>query len=178
MRQKQVTVHSFTNRYNGISKVLTSECGVHSALEGITPDSLVATATGGDAPLEIRRYTAIWDTGATNTSITQKVASECGLIPVGTSVVHHANGSGTVDVYLASIFLPNGVVVPEINVNQAVLKGADVLIGMDIMGLGDFAVSNYKGSTQFSFRMPSMLHFDFTETQKGRKPGRKNPRRR
>lgn len=65
--------------------MLTSECGVHSALEGITPDSLVAT--GGDTPLEIRRYTAIWDTGATNTSITQKVASECGLIPVGTSVV-------------------------------------------------------------------------------------------
>ena len=176
MRQKQVTIHSFTNRCNGISKVLISECGIHSALGGITPNSLIAT--DGDSPLEISSYTAIWDTGATNTSITQKIAIECGLIPVGTSVVHHANGSDTVDVYLASIFLPNGIVIPEINVNQAVLKGADVLIGMDIMGLGDFAVSNYKGITQFSFRMPSMLHFDFTETPKGGKPGRKNRKRR
>ena len=31
----------------------------------------------------------------------------------------------------------------------------DVLIGMDIIGLGDFAVSNYRGKTTFTFRKRS-----------------------
>ena len=37
----------------------------------------------------------------------------------------------------------------------------DVLIGMDIINLGDFAVSNVEGSTCFTFRMPSLEEFDF-----------------
>jgi hypothetical protein len=38
---------------------------------------------------------------------------------------------------------------------------ADILIGMDIITLGDFAVSNFEGVTKFSFRVPSLSHIDF-----------------
>ena len=38
---------------------------------------------------------------------------------------------------------------------------ADVLIGMDIIGTGDFAVTNLNGLTKFSFRVPSLEHIDF-----------------
>jgi preprotein translocase subunit SecA len=36
-----------------------------------------------------------------------------------------------------------------------------MLIGMDIIGLGDFVVTNFNGKTMFSFRMPSMASMDF-----------------
>ena len=39
----------------------------------------------------------------------------------------------------------------------------DVLIGMDIINLGDFAVSNHNGKTTFSFRMPSVDEIIFTK---------------
>ena len=37
----------------------------------------------------------------------------------------------------------------------------DVLIGMDIIGSGDFAITNHKGKTVFSFRIPSIGRIDF-----------------
>ena len=40
-------------------------------------------------------------------------------------------------------------------------QGIDVLIGMDIISKGDFAVSNYNGKTQFSFRLPSQEDVDY-----------------
>ena len=36
-----------------------------------------------------------------------------------------------------------------------------LLIGMDIIGLGDFAVTNADGKTTFSFRVPSVEEIDF-----------------
>ena len=61
--------------------------------------------------------------------------------------------------------LPNNVVVTEVPVTEAdALAGdAEVLIGMDIIGLGDFAVSNFQGQTSFTFRIPSLKHIDFVE---------------
>jgi len=44
---------------------------------------------------------------------------------------------------------------------MALLGGIDVLIGMDILGLGDFAVTHQDGKTVFSFCVPSRKHIDF-----------------
>ena len=41
------------------------------------------------------------------------------------------------------------------------LLDTDVLVGMDIINKGDFAVSNRNGATSFSFRIPSVENFDF-----------------
>ena len=43
------------------------------------------------------------------------------------------------------------------------IQGADVLIGMDVINCGDFAISNLDGKTSFSFRMPSLERIDFAE---------------
>lgn len=40
-------------------------------------------------------------------------------------------------------------------------QGIDVLIGMDVISKGDFAISNYNGKTQFSFRIPSQNDVDY-----------------
>jgi len=36
-----------------------------------------------------------------------------------------------------------------------------MLIGMDVICKGDFAITNFQGNTTFSFRMPSMYEIDF-----------------
>ena len=127
MQKKQVQVHACKERYNGLANQITSKCGIHSALSG-------PIKTSRESPLVVKHYQAIWDTGATNTSITKKVADECGLPLIGTTKVHHANGVDTVDVFLASLYLPNRIAFPIIRVNEAKLTGADILIGMDIIG--------------------------------------------
>lgn len=40
-------------------------------------------------------------------------------------------------------------------------QNIDLLIGMDIIGLGDFAVTNLGGNTVFTFRVPSVEKIDF-----------------
>ena len=51
--------------------------------------------------------------------------------------------------YLLDLVLPNEVHVPDVAVVDTEIgnQGVDVLIGMDIISLGDFAVSNYDSTT-------------------------------
>ena len=129
-------------------------------------------------------FTAIWDTGATNSAITQAVVDACGLAPTGMTRVQHVDGSSEVETYLVNIGLPNQVGFYGIPVSMATLGDADILIGMDVIGRGDFAVSNFGGETRFSFRFPSIGHIDFVEearegrrAQHGGKPKAKRPKR-
>ena len=49
-----------------------------------------------------------------------------------------------------------------VSVAQMILMGGiDALIGMDILGMGDFAVTHYGGKTTFSFCSPSRREIDF-----------------
>lgn len=68
------------------------------------------------------------------------------------------------ETFLVNIFLPNNVGVPQMTVVKGRIAGnADVLIGMDIITLGDFALTNQAGNTVFSFCTPSQRCFDFVE---------------
>ena len=105
---------------------------------------------------------AVWDTGATRSVITQTVVKTCGLVPIGTTTISHAQGTTEdVEVFLVNIALPNRVGIPGLRVSRGVLSVADVLIGMDIISRGDFAVTNRGGKTKFSFRIPSQADIDF-----------------
>ena len=138
---------SFTTYGQRLLSVLQNEIGI--------------IATRSD-PRKSVRFKAIWDTGAELTVITERVVSECGLKESGKTELHGVHGSALTPTYLVDIILPNKVKVTEVTVAQAPLTGdADVLIGMDIIGLGDFAVSSYKGATCFSFRVPSKERIDF-----------------
>ena len=54
------------------------------------------------------------------------------------------------------------MVITDIAVTQVESLGDhDVLIGMDIIGLGDFAVTRPNGNTQFTFRMPPQADINF-----------------
>ena len=59
------------------------------------------------------------------------------------------------DMVKVSIRLPNLVALDRVNVVvNNLVKDVDLLIGMDIIQLGDFAISNGSGKTLFTFAMP------------------------
>jgi predicted aspartyl protease len=158
----QTRVQAFTVKYNQRVNVLSSK--VHIA-EAINPSAFPKPPNPKD--IAAKEFTAIWDTGATNSVITQKVIDECGLKPIGMAKVYHANGESLTTVYFASVFLPNKVVVPQLRISKGIIVGdAEVLIGMDIINQGDFAVTNKDGKTTFSFRTPSVERLDFVEEAK------------
>lgn len=108
---------------------------------------------------------AIWDTGATASVITENVVKALGLIPTGMSHVHTANGPTIQSTYIVDIVLPNGLKVRDVTVTgaTALSGGCDVLIGMDIIALGDLSITNHKGCTCMSFRIPSMHEIDYVK---------------
>jgi hypothetical protein len=81
-------------------------------------------------------------------------------------------------IYLINIILPNNLGFPYLRVCECDIMGADVLIGMDLITLGDFAISNLNDKTSFTFRIPSLEIFDFRTLPPGvkkYKPGPNDP---
>ena len=152
---------AFSCNYKGITNVIKTDCTVYQAFDPKTQDQ---------SSIPCEKCVAIWDTGATSTVIDRKLASKLRLHPITRAITHHANGSSEVNVYLVNIMLPNRVGVPNIRVTEANLgENADVLIGMDIIGLGDFSISNCNMETSFSFRIPSLEKVDFVDDANNKK---------
>jgi len=149
-----IRVHVCTVAYGRMTNVLASDVRISQAFHPPSTPS----------PPSHVEFIAIWDTGATNTVITQKVIDDCKLKPIGMAKVNTAQGEMNTPAYLASIVLPNNVCFSQLRVTRGDLVGtADVLIGMDVIGQGDFAVTNKNGKTTFSFRVPSIERIDFVE---------------
>lgn len=107
---------------------------------------------------------ALWDTGATNCAITKKIADQIGLSPTGQAEVHHANGVTLEDTYLINVALPNRIEVPLVKATECKSAGTfDLIIGMDIITMGDFAVTNEGGISVVSYRYPALKHIDYVK---------------
>ena len=140
------TCRAFTIKYKCLSKSLRS----------------TVTIKYGDKSIEA---IALWDTGATGTCISKDVVNKLCLTSLGKQNMQTPSGTSTVDTYLINIILPNDVEIPDVRVCDSEIgsQGIDILIGMDIISQGDFAVSNYRGKTVFTFRIPSKQLTDYVE---------------
>lgn len=147
--------HVWTQKWDSIQNQLLSPC-LATDLE-----SFIGEAGGLPPKGETHRFSALWDTGATHSVIGKNVVNTLRLKQEGWIPIVHANGEDVAPVYHIALLLPNGTAWPLTNVAQTALTGFDILIGMDIINRGDFAVSNRNGKTMFSFRSPSMTDFDF-----------------
>ncbi len=84
---------------------------------------------------------ALWDTGATNSVISSNFAPKLQLLPIDRSEVRGVHGSAIVDNYLINILLPNNVEFQQVEVREGELGDEiNILIGMDIIGSGDFTL--------------------------------------
>ena len=106
-----------------------------------TPIGIYTTEGFNKAFKPIKKlYMVLWDTGSTMTVIPDELASKLNLEPVGKMMAETASGK--------------------------LGPGIDILIGMDIITLGDFVITNYNNKTVFSFRFPSSEVIDFVKSDK------------
>ena len=148
------THHHFTLRANGRLSSIETPIRVST-----TP----ADQSVYDQPINYYQTKGLWDTGATNSCITAEVAKAIGAIPTGKTMVHGAHGPALTNTYLVDFVLPNTVRIISLKVTEVVstVGGFGVIIGMDIIGMGDLCITNPGGKTVVSFRIPSDKEIDF-----------------
>lgn len=155
--------YAFTTKNNGIVRQLLND---------------VEIIYGNNSTTE----KALWDTGATASCISSEVAKNLGMIPTGRRAIATPSGRTTVNTYEIDIVLPNNVRIAGVPVSDSSIgsQGLGMLIGMDIISMGDFAVTTAGGKTIFSYVMPSIGAIDFlpkakalNQVQKGHMKKRK-----
>lgn len=106
---------------------------------------------------------AIWDTGATITCISHKIAKDLKLVAIGFGRMNTANGLIQVPRYKVNLILPNQISILNLTVSGFCgCSDVDMLIGMDVICRGDFSITNANGTTLMSYRMPpSDIHIDY-----------------
>jgi len=144
----------FTIEREYVANSLVTHCGICDAFN---PKDY---PVGLEHP-PVGEFEALWDTGATGSVISKNVVQKLGLKATGKAIVYHANGKSSVDVYSVNVLLPNNVGFYALKVTEGVLNDIDVLIGMDIISMGDFAITSAHGRTKFSFQIPSTHDIDF-----------------
>jgi predicted aspartyl protease len=137
------TLHkAFTQEYDKLS------------LRLITPVLMTAFSTEDTSPKKIS-INALWDTGASDTVITKRVAKSLNLFSIDTITISGVNSIGEAEIALVDIELPNGFNLLRRRVSICEMPPPiDMLIGMDIILLGDFSICNANNKTLFSFAMP------------------------
>ncbi len=144
---------SFTVSHSSLSRMLVTPCGVTEAYD---PNEDFGIH-------EIKNCTALWDTGATSCVLSKQVIQDLKLQTVG--MTKNVTAGGVIDAnrYLVNLTMPDGVIIPSVRATEADLRDFDILIGMDIITRGDFAVTQKDGKTKFSFQMPSTHDIDFVK---------------
>jgi predicted aspartyl protease len=147
---KQIS-HCFTVKHTDILPVITFDIEI----------------SGVNNPTKRFKTKGIIDTGATNSVITKEVVDALELAQTGLTHVNTASESQKeVKTYTLDIFLKSDVRVQAVQVSEGNISaehGFHCLIGMDIICLGDFSITNLNGKTCFSFRIPSLHEVDFVE---------------
>ena len=140
----QPQYYAFTIKHNGIARQLCTTVDV-------IYKSKISTGVG------------LWDTGASGSCVSEKIVNDLQLIPTGRQKILTPAGEKIVNTYMVDIVLPNKVMVKSVPVCDSDIgkQGLDVLIGMDIMTMGDISITNYNKKTFFTFRMPSQCAVDY-----------------
>lgn len=145
---------TMTKRHQETIDGVVTECYVYAPV-GLT---------GGEKIKRVKVLRSLWDTGASSTLISSKVAKALGLTSIGTSFLSGYNsGIDVKNTFLVHLGLPTGDIVTNVVAMEFDGDDYDLVIGMDVITRGDFAITNKGQKTTFSFRIPSVEEIDFAE---------------
>jgi len=150
---------AFTIRFGGKASQIVTPVTVMPPFDPNGPPALVPEF----------KTMALWDTGASKSCISPKVVEALKLAPVGIAKMSHAGGTTDANRHVVNFMLPNrvgcaGLVVTEFATS---IGGAfEVIIGMDILVLGDMSLTHVDGKTCMSFRIPSKAEHDFVQEER------------
>jgi len=133
---------AFSISYNGVVDAVT--CTV----------AVAQTEPFADSDVTYLRCNAMWDTGALYSVVSRRVVEKLALAPIDRGIAYTVQGSYDTSIYLLDLMLPNRMLVKALRVSGGDFDDCDMLIGMDVIRLGDFSVTNLR-NTVFSFRIPS-----------------------
>ena len=125
--------------FPGIVRAVVTEIGIVTGMIG--------------SVTEVVKCGALWDTGAIYSVISKSFAEKLGLFPTDTQRAYTAQGFYEASIYRVDIMLPNNIVVKGLQIGDGELQDFDFLIGMDVISLGDFHLTN-NGNTIFKFVIP------------------------
>jgi hypothetical protein len=110
---------------------------------------------------------AMWDTGAVMSAITHETRTQLKAKTINRIKIAAIHTTQEVDVVLITVELPNHVIKKSIKAAVCnIASNAGMIIGMDIISLGDFALSNGNNQTLFSFAVPPFKNtIDFSKKQ-------------
>lgn len=135
---------TFNKTYSAVVDALQTDCDIYS-LDG----HLFHTDN------------AMWDTGATTTIISSRIVRQLQLKPYQQGGISGIGGASNTNTYLVHVLIPTGDVVTNCEVMESDFEDYDVIIGMDIISLGDFCFTNPDDQSAFSFRIPAKEHVIF-----------------
>jgi hypothetical protein len=144
---KPVEYRAFTITYDELAREISTPVRLEPL---VTSDKrLLGTQT---------EVTALWDTGATMTCVKPSLRDRLKLRQselVEPIIMSGIGGDVEADGTLVSIWPAPNFKIELCPVYITDFPGdQELLIGMDIIGMGDFAVCNANGKTSFSFAMP------------------------
>ena len=141
-------IYAFTKKYDTLARVLT------------LPVKVSLISSNGSYETQ-----GIIDTGSICSVVSMNLVEKLGGIPFSYQFVNTASSHNTLTpMYKASIVLCNKLEITNLMVSDGTLPaGEECLIGMDILSLGDLAVSHFEGKTCISFRIPSQQSIVFAE---------------
>lgn len=140
----------------GIVREIITEVGL------MIPDSSRKNLQSDDP--NILKTKGLWDTGATNCVVSKKIAAQLGLKPISETIVHYGSGKQRSNVYMVDLILPNSLRIPFVTMTECADSDSfGMIIGMDVICRGDFAITNVGGVTTVSFRVPSMQTIDYVK---------------
>jgi predicted aspartyl protease len=132
-----------------MSAFLTAFPGVVRAI--VTDVGFVLGTT--ETSTRVVKSRALWDTGAVTSVIDKSFVEKLGLVPFDTGRAYTAQGFYESSMYLVDVLLPNNIIVKGLRVGDGEFQDFDFLIGMDVISLGDFHLTN-DGNTVFKFVIP------------------------
>lgn len=116
-----------------------------------------------DKGQDVHHMSALWDTGASCTCISDELARQWGMSPDNfQDACGMENQVAKYPVYTVQLSLGH-FIIPYIQVLGLPMEGNEhnMIIGMDVMNKGDVAITNKNGHTVLTFRQPSLECIDY-----------------
>ena len=144
---------AFTIKFNGQASQIITELSVSATFDPKSPPN--------PRPPTVPTK-ALWDTGASKSVISQDLAKALNLVVVGATNVNHAGGTSLSPTYMVNFYLPNHVGITGVLATEFPAPSTfGAIVGMDVICIGDLAVTNVSGHTCMSFRTPSQATIDY-----------------
>lgn len=143
----------FSKKYGKIVDAIITESKVYSPVE------LQST----EVPCVVEHAVTLWDTGSMCTLISPTIVQRLALQPIGDAELVGIGGDTIRKVYLVHLALPDGSLLPNLQVVEEEHIDCDVVIGMDVITATDMCLTNKDFNTIFSLRVPTKEHIELKE---------------